>query len=81
MADICGEHVDSDVLHVRDLRSTMDSVLFRGLEDDVHRHLGSSRPRGGYAMVNTGKCPMAGQPRSGGQGYRDSGQVRANKRH
>lgn len=69
MEDIRGKHVDRNILHVCNLHSTLDRLLFGRLEDDLYCHLGSSYFSRIDAMVDTGKRSMAGQPRSDRQGH------------
>lgn len=73
MAYLCGEHVDSSLLHVRRLHLTLDRVFSGGLEDDLHRHIRSSGSGGSGALVGAREREVARQPRSSGESHRDPG--------
>jgi len=73
MAYLCGEHVDSSLLHVRRLRLTVDRVLSGRLEDDLHRHIRSSGSGSGGSLVGARERKVACQPRSSGESHQDPG--------
>lgn len=58
MADLRGQHVNSDIFHIRQLHFALDRLLFGRLENDLHRDVGSSGLGSGIALADTGKRSM-----------------------
>lgn len=79
MANIRGEHVDRDVLHIRGMYPSVDRLLHSRLAIDLRGDVGTVGIGRCYPLAGTGKCSMARQSGPDRQGHDDSLEIRAHQ--